>query len=259
MKRGTADTGEEAELDEVERHRMPLIEHLVELRTRMMWSLAALALGMLSSFLAVDMVYAWLTEPFVAALAETGATGGLALVNSPTEGIYTWLRVGFVGGVVLASPMLALQVWLFVAPGLYQTEQRIVMPLAMISTALFLSGGGFAYYAIFPFAFPFFLQVIDAQATISISGYISTITRMMLAFGVCFQMPVVTFFIARMGLIDHKDMVNAFRYAVVGIFVVAAMITPPDVMTQSLLALPLIVLYGVSIVVAWAVTTKKRD
>lgn len=246
-------------LDEVEEHRMPLIEHLRELRTRLMWSAAALGLGMIGSLGFTDQIYAWLTRPFVVALEEAGVVGGLSIVNSPFEGVYTYLYVAFVGAVTLALPMIALQMWLFIAPGLYKTERNVVVPLTFVSTVLFVAGALFAYYVIFPFAFPFFLQVIDAQANLSLQGYMSAVMRMMLAFGVCFQLPVATFFAARMGLIDHRDLINGFRYAVVGIFVVAAIITPPDVLTQTLLAIPLIALYFVSIGVARIFTTKVRD
>lgn len=245
--------------DEVEQNRMPLLDHLIELRTRMMWAGGALILGMLVSLAVVDEIYAWLVAPFQLAILEAGVEGGLAIVNSPFEGIYTWLRVAFFGGLAMASPVIALQGWLFVAPGLYSSEKKVIIPLAITSTGLFFGGALFCYYVIFPYAFPFFLQVIDAQATLSISGYLSAILKMMAAFGASFQLPVVTFFLARIGLIDHKDMVGSFRYAVVAIFALAAVITPPDVLTQSLLAGPLIVLYCISIGVAWLFTTKDRS
>lgn len=245
-------------LDEVEAFRMPLLDHLRELRNRLMWSAATLGVGMLISLAFTDQIYAWLTRPFVVALEEAGVQGGLSIVTSPFEGIYTWLYVAFLGAVTLSTPMLAYQAWQFIAPGLYRTERRVVIPLAMASTALFLTGALFAYYAIFPFAFPFFLQVIDAQANLSLNGYLSAVMRMMLAFGACFQLPVAIFFLARLGLVDHTDLIKGFRYAVVAIFIVAAIITPPDVLTQTLLALPLCVLYLVSILIARIFTTKVR-
>lgn len=246
-------------LDEVDEHRMPLMEHLRELRTRVMWSAAGLGLGMLASLGMVEQIYGWLTYPFELAIERAGVDGGLSIVHSPFEGIYTYLRVAFAGAVVLASPLLALEAWLFIAPGLYKTEQKVVVPLAMSSTVLFLLGATFAYYVIFPVAFPFFLQIIEVEASLSIGGYLTAVVRMMLAFGVCFQLPVATWFLARMGLIDHMDMIKGFRYAIVVIFGVAALITPPEVLTQVLLALPLSVLYAIGIGVAWFSTTKVRD
>jgi sec-independent protein translocase protein TatC len=163
------------------------------------------------------------------------------------------------GGIVLSSPMLAWQVWGFIAPGLYKTERKVVAPLAISSVFLFLLGGSFAYYVIFPVAFPFFLNVVDIEASLSVTGYLSAVVRMMLAFGLCFQLPVGTWFLARMGLIDHKDMIGGFRYAMVGIFVVAAVITPPEALTQVMLAIPLCGLYGIGIIVAYFTSTKHRD
>ena len=250
---------EDAELDEVERNRMPLIEHLAELRRRIFWAMGAVGAGMAVSFTVFDPMYAWLTAPVVEAMAANGIEGaGLSIVHSPFEGIYTYLRVALVGGAVLASPVVAFQIWQFIAPGLYNTEKRIVLPLALTSSALFIGGAMFCYYAIFPLAFPFFFSIIDAAPNLSVGGYLSAVVRMMLAFGACFQLPVITFFLARMGLIDHKDMLSSFRYAIVGIFVVAALITPPEVLTQVMLALPLVGLYIVGIGVAWLFSTKQR-
>ncbi|NCG21545.1 MAG: twin-arginine translocase subunit TatC, partial [Rhodobacterales bacterium] len=177
-------------------------------------------------------------------------------MNSPFEGFYTYLRVALFGGVAIASPVIMFQLWQFVAPGLYNSERRVVIPLAFTSTVLFFSGAAFCYYAIFPYAFPFFLSVLDLEASLSVSGYLSAVIKMMGAFGLCFQLPVITWFAARMGLIDHRDLIDSFRYAVVGIFVIAAVITPPAPLTQSLLAGPLIILYIISIGVARLATTK---
>ncbi len=259
MSAGENQPVDQAPASDVESHRMPLMEHLLELRTRMMWSIGALFLGVGISFAVVEDIYFWLTSPFMDAILESGMDGGLALVNSPFEGFYTYLRVALVGGVAISAPMIAYQVWQFIAPGLYKSERRVVIPLAVTSTTLFFSGAMFCYYAIFPYAFPFFLQVIDIEASLSVSGYLTAVIKMMGAFGLCFQLPVITWFAARMGLIDHRDLIDSFRYAIVGIFVIAAVITPPDPLTQSLLAGPLIILYTISIGVAWLVSTKVRD
>jgi sec-independent protein translocase protein TatC len=246
-------------LDEVEAYRMSLIEHLHELKWRIIYALIFLLVGMGVSLVFARQIFAWLTIPFLVALEEVGVEGGLSLVHSPFEGVYTYLRVSFFGGVVFALPAIFYQLWAFVAPGLYSGERRVLLPLVFSSTALFLVGSLFAYYVIFPAAFPFFLQVIDAQANLSLEGYLSGVVRMMLAFGLCFQLPVVTWFLARIGLIDHRDMIEGFRYAIVGIFILSALITPPEVLTQMLLALPMCILYGVGIGVARIASTKKRE
>ena len=151
--------------------------------------------------------------------------------------------VALVGGVAIASPMITFQLWQFVAPGLYKSERRVVIPLAFTSTVLFFSGAAFCYYAIFPYAFPFFLSVLDLEASLSVSGYLSAVIKMMGAFGMCFQLPVVTWFAARMGLIDHRDLIDSEAVGEAG----------------ELLAGPLIILYVISIGVAWMATTKVRE
>lgn len=276
-------------LDEVEQNRMPLIEHLKELRYRLVVSMVALALGMLVSLAYAEWLYAMLTapvrqvldsgisypeadalydqlsSPIRRALENAGLSsserikGTLAITSSPLEGMYTYLRVGLVGGALLASPVIAFHAWGFVAPGLYQSERKVVVPLTFASTFLFLLGAMFAYAVIFPVAFPFFFAMLDAQPMLSIDGYLSTVVRIMLAFGLCFQLPVATWFLARMGLIDHRDMIVGFRYAIVAVFTIAAIITPPDILTQILLGIPMVALYGVGIGVAWLWSTKERE
>lgn len=251
--------GDPENLDEVEQFRMPLIEHLRELRTRILVSAVALGVGLAVSLAFVDEILAFMTAPVREALAAEHIEGGLAIVGSPFEGITVWLNVAMIGAVVLASPVITYQGWAFVAPGLYQTERKMVVPLAFSSTALFLGGAGFAYYVMFPYAFPFFFTVVDADVSLSIAGYLSSTLKMLVAFGASFQMPIATFFAARLGLIDHRDMISGFRYSIVGIFTLAAIITPPDIMSQFIVAVPLLGLYAVSIVVAWISTTKKRE
>lgn len=240
-------------LDEVDEYRMPLLEHLKELRTRMIRAFVAV----FASFL-VGLFFAEHTVEF---LSEPARNAGAVLVMiAPFEGVYAWLTAGLLGGMLIGAPVLAWETWGFVAPGLYKTEQRIVAPLTISSTLLFLMGAAFCYFAIFPVAFPFFFGVLgeEMQAQLSIMKYIGSIVKMMLAFGLCFQLPVGTFFLARMGLIDHRDMMSSFRYAVVGIFVISAIITPPDVITQALLATPLVLLYGIGVIIARLATTKVR-
>jgi sec-independent protein translocase protein TatC len=245
--------------DEVDANRMPLIEHLRELRNRLMWSIGALVVGTCVSMAFVDEIIAFITAPVTDTLAEYGIQGGLSIVNSPFEGMTVWFDAALIGGVTLASPVIAWHVWGFVAPGLYHTERRLVGPLALSSTALFLLGTSFAYYALFPVAFPFFFTVVPAEVSLSIEGYLNAVLKMLVAFGVSFQLPVAVFFLARLGLVDGRDLVEWTRYAIVAIFVIAAIITPPDVLSQILLAIPLLGLYVISVGVAAVFTTKVRD
>jgi sec-independent protein translocase protein TatC len=239
--------------------RMPLIEHLKELRQRLIRAIGAVLVGIGVSLFYTDEIIAWLRAPLDDALLSTGVQGGLALVNSPFEGVSVWMRVAVLGGLALASPVVAYQGWAFVAPGLYQQERRVVVPLTLSSTGLFLGGGLFCYYVVLPRTFPFLLQVVEVTSALSLEGYLASMVQIMIAFGLCFQLPVVTWFLARMGLIDHRDLIRFFRYAIVAIFVVAAVVTPDSSMiTQVFLAGPLTLLYGVSIGVAWVFSTKKR-
>jgi sec-independent protein translocase protein TatC len=272
----------EPELDEVERNRMPLIEHLRELRKRVVIAASAIFLGAIGGlFVAtdvydflrapimavfheqprtrMDVFYLWISGPVRALVPSPHIQGSLNVGNSPLEGMYSFFQIGLITGLVAAGPVVAWQIWRFVAPALYSNEKRWMFPLALSSSALFVSGALFCYAVIFPVSFPFFLTTLEASAVISVQGYLEAVVRMLIGFGLCFQLPVVTWFLARIGLIDHRDLIKGFRYAVVGIFVVAAIVTPtPDVLTQTLLALPLIVLYVLGIGVAWLWSTKRR-
>lgn len=242
-----------------EEYRMPLMEHLKELRYRLIVSLVAGGLGCILCFAFVEPIWNFLVAPMNDALISTGR--GDLVITDPLEGFMTELKVAGVAGVGVASPIIFYQIWRFIAPGLYPQEQRFIAPLAFFSSALFLSGVAFGYFVIFRYAFPFFLDVTPegVGAMLSINRYLALATRLLLAFGACFQLPIIAFALARVGLIDHRDMVHGFRYSIVGIFVVAAIITPPDVISQALMALPLIVLYIIGIGIAWMFTTKQRE
>lgn len=251
----------EKEIDEVEAFRMPLMEHLIELKNRLIKSVVAVVIGGLVGLKFSADFYAFLIAPFNMAAAQSGLSVTPSMVTIGLyEGMNVYFKIAFIGGMVLASPVLTWQFWQFIAPGLYKTERRAVGPLSVSSFLLFLSGALFCYYVIFPYAFPFFFSVLDANVTVSADDYLSSVMQMMIAFGVCFQMPIAAYFAARLGLIDHKDLMGGFRYAIVIIFVVAAILTPsPDVVSQTLLAAPMTLLYGVGIIVAYFFTTKKRD
>ncbi|MCB9669356.1 MAG: twin-arginine translocase subunit TatC [Alphaproteobacteria bacterium] len=262
-----------SEQDELEASRMPLLDHLKELRDRLVRSAIGLALGMVVSIVFVQDLIVELRRPFdegcieaerqlrEAGYLKEGArfVCELGIVSSPFEAMYTWLWTAFLAGMMFAMPVIAFQLWQFIAPGLLKSERRMVYPLTFGSTVLFAMGAAFCFYVLLPFAMPMFFTIIPNLATnLSIRGYLSGIATMMLAFGTCFQLPVVVWFLARLGLIDHRDMLTGFRYAVVVIFIVAALLTPPDPVTQTALAIPLIVLYGLGIGVAWMSSTKER-
>ena len=245
------------EFDPVDDFRMPLLEHLRELRRRFMIAMGAVLVGIAVTFWQVEVVWDYLLQPMEDAL---GSKGTMA-ITEPLEGFMTYLKVAAITGVTVASPVVFYQFWQFVAPGLYPREQKRLIPLVITSTFLFLLGGAFAYFVIFDFAFQFFMEFTsdDVVPVLSISSYLSIVIRLLLAFGLSFQLPIVVYFLARIGLVDHKDMMHFFKYAVVAIFVLASFLTPPDVISQILMAIPLIALYGIGIIVAKISTTKDRD
>jgi sec-independent protein translocase protein TatC len=250
---GTASTGLPVE------GTMPLLEHLREARTRLLWvakaAVPAVALGFWSS----DHVFAFLCAPMNQALATTGK-GTLAVVQA-TEGFMVQMKVALLVAAFALTPVIAWHIWAFVAPGLYAHERRTVLPLAFFSTMLFLAGSVFCYLTIFTYGFPLFLEMNGegVQAVISIDSYLSLCTTMLLSFGVAFQLPIGCWFAARMGWVDGRDLMHGFRYAIVAIFVVSAILTPsPDALSQFLMALPLTLLYGIGVGVAALSTTKVR-
>ncbi|HXJ36556.1 MAG TPA: twin-arginine translocase subunit TatC [Candidatus Eisenbacteria bacterium] len=233
--------------------RMPLTAHLEELRTRIIRALLALAVGGGVCWLVIEPLVAFLLAP----LARLRPDQSLVIGTGLTEAFFTKLKVAMIGGLFLGSPFIFYQAWRFVAPGLYDRERRVALPFSIAASIFFIGGAAFCYWLVFPVAFEFFLKEfssIGVAAQIRISEYLSFASRMLLAFGVTFELPVVTFFLARLGLVTHRTLLTWWRYAVVTIFVVAAVLTPgPDVASQMLMATPLLILYILSIGVAYVV------
>ena len=238
--------------------RMPILEHLRELRGRLIVCLVALVGSFAISFVFAQDLFDWLAAPMNEALHSTGK--GTLAVTLAMEGFLVQMHISGFAALFVSSPIIFWQVWRFVAPGLYDTEKRWVLPLVVTSTSLFVGGAAFAYFVVFHFGFPVFLEMNgqDVQAVLSIQSYLDFAATILVAFGVSFQLPVVVWFLARLGLVDHLDMLRGFRYSIVGIFVIAGILTPPDVLSQVMMATPLVVLYGVGIIVARIVTTKVR-
>jgi sec-independent protein translocase protein TatC len=231
---------------------MPLTGHLEELRTRLVRALLAAAAGF-------GIAYLWATELVELLVAPLAAQGMQVDVigTGVTDAFFTKLKVSAIAGVFLASPIIFYQAWRFVSPGLYASEKRVAVPFSAAATIFFLAGAAFCYAVVFPVAFRFFIEqfaTIELAPQIRISEYLTFASRMLLAFGVTFELPVVSFFLARIGVITHRTLLDGVRYAVVAIFVVAAVLTPgPDIASQMLMAAPLLALYALSIGVAWLV------
>lgn len=227
---------------------MGILDHLRELRRRLLYSISAIAVGALVAYYFSTPVFEFLSTPFFQGFANSALIG-----TSPAEAWLLKVKVAIFCGALISSPFLFYQLWLFVSPGLYQTERRWVLPFVVASTGLFLGGAIFCYYAVLPLTFAFFyneFRSINVTPTIKIGDHLSMTIVTLVGFGAVFEMPLATFILARAGIIDHSTLIKWFRQAVVIIFIVAAIITPPDVLTQLLMAGPLLLLYGLSILIA---------
>lgn len=247
---------------------MTFWEHLEELRGRILKALVAFALGAGIAWYFREQVLIWLTTPFVNAWAESIKDQKPALhFPAPAALFLAYLRLSLMSGFIFALPVIFYQLWAFVAPGLYARERRFAMPFVLCSTTLFLAGGYFGWKVAFPVAFKYLLDfsgavsndtiALQIQPTVMIGDYLEFISRMLLAFGAVFELPVLVFFLALAGIVDHTHLIKFARYFVVLAFVISAIITPPDIMSQFLLAIPLCLLYVFSIGIAWLLRKNK--
>ncbi|MFQ5353096.1 MAG: twin-arginine translocase subunit TatC, partial [Candidatus Binatia bacterium] len=240
---------------------LPLSEHLEELRRRLVRSLLATAVAFAFCYPQAEFFFDLLTAPLIAASTDTGITATL-IGTGVAEAFFTRLKVAFIASVFVALPVILYQIWLFVLPALRARELGYVRSFVVFGSGFFAAGGVFCYRVVLPIGIPFFLSEytrIGVEPTLRISEYMSFAARMILAFGITFEMPIATFFLARMGLVTHTTLIGASRYAVLVLFILAAILTPPDVVSQLLMAVPLLILYGISIGVAWVSSRDKRS
>jgi len=222
--------------------------HLIELRTRIFYSVVALFVFFSLSFMFYEPILEWMKQPLVDAMPK----GTQIIATGLAEAFFTAIKVAFFSGLILSLPVIFWQFWLFVAPGLYENEKKYVIPFVAAATMMFLIGAAFAYYVVVPFGFEFLINFGSTIAVVTpkIGEYVSFFAKIMIGFGISFELPVITFFFAVLGLVDDEMLKEFFRYAVVIIFILAAILTPPDVITQLLMAIPMVLLYGVSILIA---------
>lgn len=235
---------------------MGLMDHLSELRSRLVRCCIAVGIGFGICWAVVDPIFDILIHPLLAVLPA----GTHAQYTTLPEAFFTRMYIAFVAGVFLASPAIFYQIWAFVAPGLYDEEKRHILPIAFLSAVFFVAGGAFCYFIVFPFAFSFFVSYStpDIVITPKVSDYLSFVLKLLIAFGLIFEMPIFTLFLARMGILTAAMMRRGRRYAIVGIFILAAILTPPDVVSQLLMACPMLLLYEASIWVAAAFGRKRK-
>ena len=239
---------DEVEEEEADDRPMGLMDHLSELRGRLVRCCLAVMVGFIACWAVVDPIFDALVAPLLSVLPD----GSHAIYTTLPEGFFTRMHIAFVAGVFVSSPAIFYQVWAFIAPGLYEEEKRSIIPVAVMSAFFFISGGAFCYFVVFPNAFAFFMSYATDTivAMPKISDYLSFVLKLILAFGLVFEMPLFAFFLARMGIITAELMRRVRRYAILAIFIVAAILSPPDVVSQLLMAAPMLVLYEVSIFVA---------
>lgn len=253
----------DADEAEIEASKAPLLDHLIELRKRIIYALLALFAGFVLCFIFADPIFSFLTAPYVH--ATHGKADTTLIYTALYEKFFANARLGLFAGLCLSFPVIAAQVWMFVAPGLYRHERRAFLPFMIASPILFIIGGAFVYYVMLPFAIQFFLgfQSQGGANTASIkllpkvSEYLDFVTSLIFAFGLTFQMPVLLSLLGRVGIVSAAMLRRSRRYAIVGITVLAAIFTPPDIFSMISLLLPLVFLYEVSIWLVAMIEKKK--
>ena len=239
---------------------MSFWDHLSELRSRLVRSILAIAVGVGVAWNYREPILGWLTKPYASAWVAVGLGNKPNLhFPGPADLFFAYLKLSVIAGFVFALPVIFYQVWAFIAPGLYSRERRLALPFVASSSALFAGGVYFGWRVALPIAYRYLLSLsgnvggsnLTVIPTVMIEQYLDSIAQMLIAFGLAFELPVLSLFLSLAGIINHRHLIRFARYFVVVAFVIAAIVTPPDIVSQLILAVPLCILYGLSIVVAW--------
>ena len=230
-----------------------LLSHMTELRRRLLWSFLFLAGGFCLAYIFAKDIYGFLVQPLADAMS--GDDSRRLIYTGLTEAFFTYIRVAFFASLFVTFPFLAVQIWKFVAPGLYEKERKAFLPFLIATPLMFFAGGAAAYYYVMPVAWHFFLGFesggahtgLPIQLEARVGEYLDLVMTLIFAFGVCFELPVLVTLLGRAGIVTVQSLVSARRYVIVGIFIVAAIMTPPDVISQLMLAFPMMALYDISI------------
>ena len=235
--------------------KLPFAVHLDELRQRLIKCFIAMAVGFVACYAFKEQLFYILVAP----LAKVMKSGDHLIYTNLPEAFFTFLKTAFLAGLMVASPVILYQFWMFVAPGLYDREKKMLLPVVLLSTIFFVGGALFGYFIVFPFGFDFFLSFGTEyiRPMPSMKEYLSFSSKLLLAFGLVFELPLVITFLARLGIVSVEFLKRQRKYAILVIFVAAAILTPPDVVTQVMMALPLMLLYEISIIGARIFGRKK--
>ena len=237
--------------------KQPFLSHLEELRKRLVICAIGVGAGFVIAYIFSERLFQLLVAPLKAVMPE----GDQLIFTNLPEMFFAYIKVAFIAGIMAAAPLIFYQLWMFIAPGLYQKEKKMAIPFVVSSTILFVGGALFGYFVVFPFGFKFFIGFSNeyVKALPSVKQYFSFSMKLLFAFGVVFELPVIIFFLSKMGVVTPQFLRQKRKYAILLTFALAAILTPPDVITQCMMAGPLIVLYEIGILVSRIAQKKKED
>ena len=251
--------------NELNKDKQPLLEHLIELRSRIIKTMIMIIVFFIFFYIFADNIYNFLVKPYANAVA--GEEGRRLIFTALHETFFTYIRVAIFASLFVSLPFLLIQLWIFIAPGLYKNEKNVVLPYLLATPILFILGSALVYYLIMPLAIKFFLSfesiggngALPIQLEAKVNEYLSLIMRLILAFGLCFQLPVALTLMARVGLVSSEGLKKNRKYVIVGIFAIAAILTPPDPISQIGLGIPILLLYELSIIAVSFIEKRKNS